>query len=70
MKRLINIQNEDIEKFRWYLVRYLNLLNKKSAKLRNVDREFVKQLNFECVKYPVHKKLCRYRKEKYFHWCF
>ena len=35
---------------------YLNPVNKNQAKIRNDDREFVKQLNFKGVKFPVHKK--------------
>ena len=27
-----------------------------NKKIRNVDKEFVKQLNFEGIKFPVHKK--------------
>ena len=42
MKGLINIQNEDNECFRCCLVRYLNHINKDSANIRNVDKEFVK----------------------------
>ena len=57
MKELINIQNEDNECFRWCLVKYLNPVNKKSAKIRNVDKEFTKKLNFKRVKFPVHKKV-------------
>ena len=35
---------------------YLNPVNKNQAKIRNDDAEFVKQLNFKGVKFPVHKK--------------
>ena len=35
---------------------YLNPVNKNQAKIRNDDREFVKQLNFKGVKFPAHKK--------------
>ena len=44
MKRLINIQNENNECFRSCLVRYLNPVTKMPSKVKNVDREFVKQL--------------------------
>ena len=50
MKGLINIQNEDNKCFRWCLVRYLNLVNKKPAKNRNVDKEFAKKPNFKSRK--------------------
>ena len=40
----------------WCLVRHLDPVNKTLAKVRNVDREFGKQLNFKRVKSPVNKK--------------
>ena len=36
MKKLVNIKNEDEECFRW-------CLDKNSAIIRNIDREFAKQ---------------------------
>ena len=42
MKGLINIQNEDNECFSWWLVRFLNLVNKNPAKIRNVTKIFAK----------------------------
>ena len=54
MKRLINIQNEDNECFRWCLVRYLNTVNKNPAKIKKTDKEFAKQLNRG--KISAHKK--------------
>ena len=56
MKGLINIQSKDNECFRSCLVRCLNPANKNSAKIRNVDREFGRQLNFKGAKFPAHKK--------------
>ena len=41
---------------KWCLVRYLNPVNKNPAKIRNVDRELAKQLNFKGVKFPIYKK--------------
>ena len=54
--RLANIQNEDNECLKLCLLRYLNRVNKKPTKFRNVYKEFAVQLNFEGVKFPVHKK--------------
>ena len=34
----------------------LNSVKQKITKIRNVDKEFRKQLNFQGVKFPVHKK--------------
>ena len=50
MKELIDIQIKDNECFKWCFVK------KKIAKIRNVDNEFAKQLDFKGVKFPVHKK--------------
>ena len=41
---MINIQNEDNECLRWYIVKYLNPVNKNPVKIRNTDKEFAKQL--------------------------
>ena len=56
MKRLINIRNENNECFRLCLVRHLNLVTKNIAKTKDVDGEFVKQLNFKGVKSSDQKK--------------
>ena len=55
MRRLINIQNDNNECFRWCLVRYVNPVTKNLAKIRNVDREFAMQLNSKNFKFPVNK---------------
>ena len=56
MKGLINIQKTYNECFKWFLVRYINQVNKNPAEIRNVDKEFAKQINFKGVKLCVHKK--------------
>ena len=53
---MTSIQNKDNGCFRWCLVRYLNLVNKTPAKIKNVDKEFAKELDFNGVKFPVLKK--------------
>lgn len=45
MKRLININKQ------WCLIKYLNPVNKNPTEIKNVDREFAKQLNFKSVKF-------------------
>ena len=37
-------------------MRYLNHVNKSPAKIRNVDKEFPKQHDFKCIKFPVLKR--------------
>ena len=64
MKGQINVQNEDNEWFRWCLVKWLNTVNKKPAKIRNVAKEFSKQRNYKGVKFTVHKKTMEKQKNK------
>ena len=57
MKGLINIQNKNNECFRWCLVRYLNSVNKDTAKIRKCWwRVCTKQFDFQGVKVPVYEK--------------
>ena len=56
MRGLTNNQNDDNECFRWCLVRYVNPVTKNQAKIKNIDRQLAKQLNFKNVDFPVHKK--------------
>ena len=56
MKRLVNIQNEDNECFRWCLIRYINPVDKNLAIIRKVDGEFTKQLNFKYINNLLRKK--------------
>ena len=55
MKGLIDVQNKNNECFRWCIDIYLNLVSKNPPKIRNVDKEFTKQLNFKDVNFPVLK---------------
>ena len=55
MKGLINIQNIDNNDVRWCLVNYLNFVDKNLAEIRNVSKEFVKQLSFKDIKLPYDK---------------
>ena len=56
MKGLINIQNDDNTCFLWCHVRHLNLASKKLQRIRKIDNEFVKKLNYEGIDFPVSKK--------------
>ena len=38
------------------LSQILNYINKNLAKIRNIDQEFVKELDFKNIKFSVHKK--------------
>ena len=53
MKGLIKIQNDDDESFRWYLVSYLNTVNKNPAEIRSVrfgNKDLVK--NYFKISFP------------------
>ena len=62
---MINIQNiDDIECFKWYLVRYLNPADDHPTRIAKVDEDFVTMLNFKDINFPV--KIKSYEnKEKY-----
>ena len=64
-KGLINIQNiDDIECFKWCLVRYLNPADDHPTRIAKVDEDFVTMLNFKDINFPV--KIKSYEnKEKY-----
>ena len=57
-KELIDIQNDDNECFSWWLVIYIYIypVNKKPAKIRSVEKKFIRKFDFKAVKCPVHKK--------------
>ena len=53
-KRLINIQKiDDNECFKWNIVRYLNPADRNPARIKKVDKEFAKKLDFKEIKVPV-----------------
>ena len=54
MKGLNKIQNKNNKFFRECIARYLNPVNKNPAKIRNVEKEFKKHLNFRGIKFPDH----------------
>ena len=56
MKGLINIQNNDNKCFLSCHVRHLNLDGKNLNRITKRDREFVKELNYSGVNFPVSKK--------------
>ena len=55
-KGLINIQNDDNNCFLWCHVRLLNLVDKNLQRITKTDREFVNNLNYEGIDFPVSKK--------------
>ena len=53
-KGLINIENtDDNECFKWSIVRYLNLADRNTARIKKTDKEFAKKLDFKNINFPV-----------------
>ena len=50
---LINIQNEDNECFRWCHIRHLNPQNKNPQRITKTDKNFIKQLDYSNIEFPV-----------------
>ena len=52
-KGLINLKNEDNECFRWCHIRYLNPQEKDSQRIKKDDRQYIKNLDYQGIKFPV-----------------
>ena len=53
-KGLVNIQNSDDNEFlRWCLVRYLNPADHHPVRIRKIDKNFLRKLDFKSIKFPV-----------------
>ena len=52
-KGLINIKNEDNECFRWCHIRHLNPQNKNPQRITKTDKNFIKQLDYSNIEFPV-----------------
>ena len=50
---LINIKNEDNECFRWCHIRHLNPQNKNPQRITKTDKNFIKQLDYSNIEFPV-----------------
>ena len=51
---MINIENtDDNECFKWSIVRYLNLADRNTARIKKTDKEFAKKLDFKNINFPV-----------------
>ena len=55
-KGLINIQNNDNKCFLWCHVRHLNLIDKNRQRIIKKNKEFVNDINYECIDFPISKK--------------
>ena len=51
---MVNIQNpDDSECFKWCLVRYLYPVDKSSARIRKINKDFRRKLDFKDIKFPI-----------------
>ena len=55
-KGLINLKNKDNECFRWCHIRYLNPQEKDPQRIKKNDRQYIKNLNYKGIEFPVSKK--------------
>ena len=55
-KGFINTQNNDNKHFLWCHVRHLNLADKNPQKITKKDKEFLNNLNYEGIDFPISKK--------------
>ena len=55
-KGLINMKNEDNECFRWCHIRYLNPQKKNPQRLKKVDKQFIENLDYSGIEFPVTTK--------------
>ena len=52
-KGLINLKNEDNECFRWCHIRYLRPQGKDPQRIKKSDKEYIKNLDYQGIKFPV-----------------
>ena len=55
-KGLINIKNKDDECFRWCHIRDLNPQTKDPQRIKRVDKQFIGELNYKEIEFPVSQK--------------
>ena len=55
-KGLINLKNDDTECFRWCHIRHFNHQNKNPQRIKKTDKQYVKNLNYEGIEFPVTTK--------------
>ena len=55
-KGLINIKNKDNECFRWCHIRHLNPQEKDSQRIKKIDKQYINQLDYDGIEFPVSGK--------------
>ena len=56
MKGLINIKNEDDERFRWCHIRHLNPQKKYPQRIKKADKQHIEKLDYSNIIFPVSEK--------------
>ena len=52
-KSIINLKNDDNECFRWCHIRHLNPQHKNPQRITKIDKNFIKQLDYSNIEFPV-----------------
>ena len=55
-KGLINIKNNDQKCFLWCHVRHINPVKDHPGRIKNIDRDFANNLNYDGIEFPVQEK--------------
>ena len=55
-KGLLNIKNKDKKCFLWCHVRHINPSKKHPERIKKIDKQIVKQLNYDRIEFPVQEK--------------
>ena len=55
-KGLINIKNQDNERFRWCHIRMLNPIDKHPERVKKEDKDMVEKLDYSGIEFPISKK--------------
>ena len=50
---LINLQNKDIECFRWCHIRHLNPQDKDPQRIKKTDKQYIEKLDYSSIEFPV-----------------
>ena len=53
---MINLQNKDDECFRWWHIRHLNEQTKYPQRIKRIDKQFIGELNYKGIEFPVSQK--------------
>ena len=55
-KGLINMKNEDNERFRWCHIRHINPQDKDPQRIKKTDKQYVGKLDYSNIEFPVNVK--------------